>query len=66
MKKELINETDLRIPALSLNEGYARYAVSLTWLATLTDKPVAPMPFLDLDLKVISKICKIVNEELNF
>ena len=28
MKKELINETDLRIPALSLNEGYARYAVS--------------------------------------
>ncbi len=28
MKKELINEMNLRIPALSLNEGYARYAVS--------------------------------------
>ncbi len=28
MKRELINEMNLRIPALSLNEGYARYAVS--------------------------------------
>ncbi len=28
MKKELINEMNLSIPALSLNEGYARYAVS--------------------------------------
>ena len=28
MKKELINEMNLRIPALSVNEGYARYAVS--------------------------------------
>jgi hypothetical protein len=45
---------------------YARYAVSLTWLATLTGKPVAPMPFLDLDTNVIPKICKTVNEELNF
>ena len=28
MKKELITELNLRIPALSVNEGYARYAVS--------------------------------------
>lgn len=28
MKKALINEMNLRIPALSVNEGYARYAVS--------------------------------------
>ena len=28
MKKEVINEMNLRIPALSVNEGYARYAVS--------------------------------------
>ena len=28
MKKELINEMRLTVPALSVNEGYARYAVS--------------------------------------
>ncbi|MBR6514603.1 MAG: anti-sigma F factor [Clostridia bacterium] len=28
MKKELINEMNLRIPALSVNESFARYAVS--------------------------------------
>lgn len=41
---------------------YARYAVAMTWLATLTGKTVEPLPFLDLDPDVISQICSIVNE----
>lgn len=70
--RERVSEFDYKNGGASLcRDGfhlstYARYAVSLTWLATLTGKPVAPMPFLDLDANVISKICKTVNEELNF
>ena len=40
MKRELINEMNLRIPALSLNEGYARYAVS-SFVAQLVQKRTA-------------------------
>ena len=53
---------------LCLNDGfhmshtYGRFAVGLTWLATLSGKRVAPMPFKDLDLALISQICDIVNE----
>lgn len=41
---------------------YARYAVALTWLATLTNTPIKPMPFMELDFNVIKKICRVVNE----
>lgn len=40
---------------------YGRYAVALTWLATLTGKKVSPLPFKDLDISVIEEICKAVN-----
>ena len=41
---------------------YARYAVSLTWLTTLTNKPAVPLMFRELDFDTIAEICKIVNE----
>lgn len=41
---------------------YGRYAVALLWLATLTKKPIEPLPFCDLDFDIITQICKIVNE----
>ena len=45
-----------------MSRTYGRYAVALTWLATLTKKPVAPTPFSDLDEALCAKICDIVNE----
>lgn len=45
-----------------MSHTYGRFAVALTWLATLSGKRVAPMPFKDLDLTLISQICDIVNE----
>lgn len=53
---------------LNLDDGfhmshtYGRYAVALTWLATLSGKRVEPLPFMELDLNVITQICEIVNE----
>ena len=53
---------------LCLNDGfhmshtYGRFAVGLTWLATLTGKRVEPMPFKELDDELIAQICKIVND----
>lgn len=41
---------------------YGRFAVSLTWLATLTKKVVNPMPFKDYDIETINKTCEIVNK----
>ena len=41
---------------------YARYAVSLAWLATFTKKPVTPMMFMELDSVTNREICNIVNE----
>ncbi len=45
-----------------MSHTYGRYAVALTWLATLTGKRVKPLPFKELDLDIIAKICDIVNE----
>lgn len=45
-----------------MSHTYGRYAVALTWLATLTGKRVKPMPFMELDLDRIAEICEIVNE----
>ncbi|MBQ8739007.1 MAG: DUF4886 domain-containing protein [Clostridia bacterium] len=45
-----------------LSETYGRYAAALTWLATLTGKRVEPMPFMELSIDIIAKICEIVNE----
>lgn len=45
-----------------MSESYGRYAVALTWIATLTNKPVKAQPFMDLDIDLISKICEIINE----
>ena len=47
-----------------LSLTYGRYAASLTWLATLTSKQVKPLPFGELDLDIIAKICDIVNEKV--
>lgn len=52
----------LCIDGFHMSHTYGRYAVALTWLATLKGKRVEPMPFKDLDLDVIAEICKIVNE----
>ena len=41
---------------------YGRYAVALTWLATIMGKHVQPLPFKDLDINIITDICNIVNE----
>ena len=45
-----------------MSHTYGRYAVALTWLATFTGERVEPMPFKDLDIDLIAKICEIVNE----
>ncbi len=45
-----------------MSHTYGRYAVALTWLATFTGKRVKPLPFKDLNLDIIAKICDIVNE----
>ena len=45
-----------------MSHTYGRFAVALTWLATLTGKAVEPLPFMELDLNLITEICKIVNE----
>lgn len=45
-----------------MSHTYGRYAVALTWLATLTGKRVAPMPFKELNIHIIAKISDIVNE----
>ncbi|MBQ2809737.1 MAG: DUF4886 domain-containing protein [Clostridia bacterium] len=52
----------LCIDGFHMSHTYGRYAVALTWLATLTGKRVAQMPFKDLDLDIITQICDIVNE----
>ena len=41
---------------------YGRFAVALTWLATLSGQKVAPLPFMKLDEDLIAEICKVVNE----
>ena len=41
---------------------YGRFAVALTWLATLTGKKVEPMPFMELDGALIAEIARVVNE----
>lgn len=48
-----------------MSDTYGRYAVALTWLATLTGKRVEPMPFMGLDDELILQICQIVNEITN-
>ena len=45
-----------------MSRTYGRYAVALTWLATLTSKQVSPIPFKELDNEIIAKIAEIVNE----
>ena len=45
-----------------MSHTYGRYAVALTWLATLTGEKVKPLPFRELDINTISEICDIVNE----
>ena len=45
-----------------MSHTYGRYAVALTWLAVFSGKQVEPLPFKELDLNIISKICQIVNE----
>lgn len=45
-----------------MSHTYGRYAVAMTWLATLTGKKAEPMPFKDLSLDLISKICDVINE----
>ena len=45
-----------------MSHTYGRYAVALTWLATLTGIKAEPMEYKDLDINLISEICKIVNE----
>ena len=52
----------LCLDGFHMSHTYGRYAVALTWLATFTGKRVEPLPFKDLDLDVITEICKIVNE----
>ena len=44
--------------------NYGRYSVGLTWLKTLTNAPVSPMPFEDFDDDIIAEICEIVNSDL--
>lgn len=45
-----------------MSHTYGRYAVALTWLAVFSCKRVKPLPFMELDSKIIAKICDIVNE----
>ena len=45
-----------------MSHTYGRYAVALTWLATLSGKRVTPLPFKELDLHIIEQICQLVNE----
>lgn len=45
-----------------MSRTYGRYAVALTWLATLTGEQVSPIPFKELDNEIIAKIAEIVNE----
>lgn len=45
-----------------MSHTYGRFAVALTWLATLTGKHAEPMPFKELDSELIAQICEIVNE----
>ena len=45
-----------------MSHTYGRYAVAMTWLATLTGKKAEPIPFKDLSLDLISKICDVINE----
>lgn len=52
----------LCLDGFHMSHTYGRYAVALTWLATLSGKRVEPMPFMDLDLDIITQICSIVNE----
>ncbi|MBQ4586155.1 MAG: DUF4886 domain-containing protein [Clostridia bacterium] len=52
----------LCLDGFHMSHTYGRYAVALTWLATLTNTPVAPIPFMDLDIDIIEKICQIVND----
>lgn len=45
-----------------MSHTYGRYAVAMTWLATLTEELVSPTPLNDLDESLLSQICRIVNE----
>ena len=54
----------LCLDGFHMSRTYGRYAVALTWLATLTGKRVEPMPFGELDQDTIAQICDIVNERV--
>ena len=45
-----------------MSHTYGRLAVALTWLAVFSGKRVSPMPYMELDINIIKKICDIVNE----
>ena len=52
----------LCLDGFHMSHTYGRYAVALTWFATLSGKRAEPMEFMDLDLDIITEICDIVNE----
>ena len=52
----------LCIDGFHMSHTYGRYAVALTWLATLTGRAVEQMAFMDLDPQIIASICEIVNK----
>ena len=52
----------LCLDGFHMSHTYGRYAVAMTWLATLTSKKVEPQKFKELDLNICTKICNIVNE----
>ncbi|MBQ7907102.1 MAG: DUF4886 domain-containing protein [Clostridia bacterium] len=47
-----------------MSHTYGRFAVAMTWLATLTGKRAESLPFMELDLQIIEKICEIINQTL--
>ncbi len=52
----------LCLDGFHMSHTYGRYAVAITWLATLTGKKITPMPFKDLNPTLISQICDIANK----
>ena len=45
-----------------LSLTYGRYAAALTWLTALTGKKAEPIPFMELDINILSQISDIINE----
>lgn len=52
----------LCLDGFHMSHTYGRYAVALMWLAHFSGKHVEPLPFKELDIDIIEKICEIVNE----